>query len=166
MEWNVEISWLLDEQRDTEEIADKLISSLSNLFPAVAVSGRAVQVTATLEAESLSTAFTVASATFRRFFEDQEYFGDLVGVHVSRSCDFDATLTEATFPRMVGVAEVAAELGVSRQRVSELSQQVGFPRPVASLAAGPVWLASSIKRFVESWSRKPGRIRRKTHSTA
>jgi hypothetical protein len=61
----------------------------------------------------------------------------------------------------LGVTEVARELGVSRQRVSELRARPGFPAPIAELAAGPVWKASSLRRFLESWERKPGRPRRK-----
>ena len=76
MEWNVEISWLLNEQRDTEGIADRLMSTLSALFPAVAVKDRLVRVTATLEADTLSAAFTVVSEYFRKFFEDEGYLGN------------------------------------------------------------------------------------------
>jgi hypothetical protein len=61
----------------------------------------------------------------------------------------------------LGVTEVARELGVSRQRVSELRARSGFPSPIAELAAGPVWKASSLRRFVDSWERKPGRPRSK-----
>jgi len=61
----------------------------------------------------------------------------------------------------LGVTEVARELGVSRQRVSELRVKPGFPAPVAELSAGPVWKASSLRRFLASWERKPGRPRRK-----
>jgi len=60
----------------------------------------------------------------------------------------------------LGVREVARELCVSRQRVSELRGRPGFPAPIAELAAGPVWKASSLRRFLESWERKPGRPRR------
>jgi hypothetical protein len=63
--------------------------------------------------------------------------------------------------RYLGVTEVARELGVSRQRVSELRSRPGFPAPIAEIAAGPVWKASSLTRFLESWERKPGRPRRK-----
>ena len=55
--------------------------------------------------------------------------------------------------------EVAEILGVSRQRASELASSAGFPRPVANLAAGPVWLLSSINSFNEKWERRPGRPR-------
>jgi hypothetical protein len=61
----------------------------------------------------------------------------------------------------LGVTEVARELGVSRQRVSELRARPGFPAPIVELAAGPVWKASSLRRFLDSWERKPGRPRSK-----
>jgi predicted DNA-binding transcriptional regulator AlpA len=60
-------------------------------------------------------------------------------------------------PELVGVAEIAELVGVSRQRVSTLAQKHGFPAPVAVLAAGPVWTRSSIGHWVENWPRKAGR---------
>src|SRR5215469_9838961 len=48
---------------------------------------------------------------------------------------------------------------VSRQRASELSsQRRDSPGLVAKLAAGPVWLESALRRFVENWSREPTSI--------
>jgi len=78
-------------------------------------------------------------------------------------------LTEAYLEREIdqepegylGVTEVAKDFGVSRQRVSELRARPGFPAPIAELAAGPVWKASSLRRFLDSWERKPGRPRSK-----
>jgi hypothetical protein len=67
----------------------------------------------------------------------------------------------------VGVTEIAGILGVSRQRVSELRTSAAFPAPVAELAAGPVWMRSSLNRFIDGWKRKPGRPRKKENrSTA
>lgn len=54
----------------------------------------------------------------------------------------------------MGVAEVAKFLGVSRQRVNQLSHGADFPEPVARLAAGPVWHTGDIER----WARETGRI--------
>jgi predicted DNA-binding transcriptional regulator AlpA len=62
--------------------------------------------------------------------------------------------------RFAGVREVAELLGVSRQRVSELRARPGFPAPVAELASGPVWKVSSLRRFLETWDRRPGRPRK------
>jgi hypothetical protein len=60
----------------------------------------------------------------------------------------------------LGVTELARELRVSRQRVSELRRSEAFPAPIAELAAGPVWKGSSLKRFIEGWERRPGRPRK------
>ena len=57
----------------------------------------------------------------------------------------------------VGVAEIATILGVSKQRVYELRRKPEFPKPVAELAAGPVWNRVTLNNFIESWDRKPGR---------
>ncbi|HXF72238.1 MAG TPA: helix-turn-helix domain-containing protein [Actinomycetota bacterium] len=59
----------------------------------------------------------------------------------------------------LGVSEVARLLGVSKQRVSELRSRPDFPAPVAELASGPLWRGSQLRRFVESWPRRPGRPR-------
>ena len=54
---------------------------------------------------------------------------------------------------LVGAAEIAALLGVSRQRVDQLSRHEDFPEPVAELASGRIWTRQSI----EEWARGSGR---------
>lgn len=55
---------------------------------------------------------------------------------------------------LVGVAEVAEMLGVSRQRVHAImTTHADFPKPVAELSAGRVWL----REDVETWKRNTGR---------
>lgn len=71
-----------------------------------------------------------------------------------RYADLDLDRPSETF---LGVSELAAEIGVSRQRVSELRTRADFPSPVAELAAGPIWAMSSLRRFLSAWDRKPGR---------
>lgn len=48
---------------------------------------------------------------------------------------------------LVGVAEVAEMLGVTRQRVHQLVAGPGFPEPVARLSAGLIWLRSDVQRW-------------------
>lgn len=55
---------------------------------------------------------------------------------------------------LMGVAEVAELLGISRQRVTQLAKQEGFPEPAVQLAAGPVWESADVER----WARETGRI--------
>lgn len=55
---------------------------------------------------------------------------------------------------LMGVAEVAELLQVSRQRVTQLAKTPEFPAPSARLASGPVWESADIER----WARETGRI--------
>jgi predicted DNA-binding transcriptional regulator AlpA len=55
---------------------------------------------------------------------------------------------------LVGVAEIADLLGVSRQRVDQLAERDDFPNPAAVLAAGRIWKRADI----EAWGRKAGRL--------
>lgn len=54
---------------------------------------------------------------------------------------------------VVGAAEIATMLQVSRQRVQQLTAEDHFPRPLVKLIAGKVWLG----REVESWAKEHGR---------
>lgn len=55
---------------------------------------------------------------------------------------------------LVGVAEIADMLGVSRQRVNAIVQtHDDFPEPAAVLSAGRIWERSAI----ESWALQEGR---------
>jgi predicted DNA-binding transcriptional regulator AlpA len=63
---------------------------------------------------------------------------------------------------IVGVAEIADMLGVSRQRVDRiLKAHDDFPEPEAQLTAGRIWS----RRAIEDWlaahpERRPGRPRK------
>lgn len=60
-------------------------------------------------------------------------------------------------PPLAGVHEVAAILGVSRQRVSQLVREHPlFPAPVSQLGCGPIWLMGDIVEFAKI-PRRPGR---------
>jgi eukaryotic-like serine/threonine-protein kinase len=56
--------------------------------------------------------------------------------------------------RLGGVAEVAAELKVSRQQVAKLRQGDDFPAPVASLSVGDVWDLDVVRRWNGSGLRR------------
>jgi predicted DNA-binding transcriptional regulator AlpA len=59
---------------------------------------------------------------------------------------------------LVGAREVAAMLGLTRQRVTQLSKEDGWPEPEVVLTNGqPIWRTADI----EDWARRDGReIRR------
>ena len=56
--------------------------------------------------------------------------------------------------RLAGTAEIAVMLGVSRQRVQQLTGRGDFPEPYDVLLGGRVWLRSD----VEAWARAHGRL--------
>jgi predicted DNA-binding transcriptional regulator AlpA len=49
---------------------------------------------------------------------------------------------------LVGASEIAALLGVTRQRVNQLSKQPDFPAPVARLGSGAVWRTEDVQRWI------------------
>ncbi len=65
----------------------------------------------------------------------------------------DRPVAEGPIVELVGVAEIAALLGYSRQRVNQLAKSEGFPEPVARLVIGRIWLRDD----VEGWARATGR---------
>lgn len=54
---------------------------------------------------------------------------------------------------LVGTAEIADLLQVSRQRVYQLSQHPDWPQPIARLAMGAVWRREDIR----TWAKLRGR---------
>jgi hypothetical protein len=55
---------------------------------------------------------------------------------------------------LVSTVEIADLLGVTRQRVDQLSRTEGFPEPKAELAIGRVWERAE----VVAWARAAGRL--------
>lgn len=54
---------------------------------------------------------------------------------------------------LLGAAEIADLLGVTRQRVFQLSHREDFPAPVVRLSAGIIWRGSEVR----AWMRATGR---------
>jgi predicted DNA-binding transcriptional regulator AlpA len=56
---------------------------------------------------------------------------------------------------LMGPAEIAKLLDVSRQRVTQLVAKPDFPEPVADLAMGKVWLSADVR----AWGVRNGRLK-------
>ena len=63
-------------------------------------------------------------------------------------------MVSAVRHRLAATAEIAAMLGISRQRVQQLARRGDFPEPYDVLLGGRVWLRSD----VEAWARTHGRL--------
>lgn len=66
-------------------------------------------------------------------------------------------MTDGPRIKLAGVTEVAAALGVSVQRVSQLRAKGTLPEPLDELACGPVWLMAEIKVHALTRDTRPGR---------
>ena len=54
---------------------------------------------------------------------------------------------------LMSTSEVAAYLGISRQRVLVIARQPGFPKPLAVLKMGNIWRGADIR----AWAAHRGR---------
>jgi hypothetical protein len=71
--------------------------------------------------------------------------------------EYERRANEPTLPVLLGAAEIAHLLSVSRQRVHQLRAHVDFPAPVVEVSMGPLWDARAVERFAREWDRRPGR---------
>jgi len=67
---------------------------------------------------------------------------------------------------MLGAAELSALLGVSRQRVTQLTAKAWFPPPVTRLAMGAVWELVDIERTASGTGRTLNYPALEAHLTA
>lgn len=58
---------------------------------------------------------------------------------------------------LLGTREAVHMLGVTRERLRQLSTREDFPKPIARLAATPVWLASTVRAYAARRNTSPGR---------
>lgn len=52
-------------------------------------------------------------------------------------------------PELWGPGEVCRAFGVSRMALKRWRMRQDFPKPVAELSIGPVWLASDVRKWRE-----------------
>jgi hypothetical protein len=140
----------------TEELADRVMEDLKVFSPAVGGREGRIGVTMSVEASNDRQAYDHARDAFRKVLGPRSR---IVETRVQSVDEFERELEAPPVPALAGISEVAEVLGVSRQRASELAGSAAFPKPIADLAAGPVWLRSAIARFNETWVRRSGRPR-------
>ena len=61
------------------------------------------------------------------------------------------SLDELKPEHLLGTNEVAKMLGVSKQRIHAIRKSNRFPKPIAILAATPVWDSREIDKFLKEW---------------
>jgi DNA-binding CsgD family transcriptional regulator len=156
--------WSVHLEADVGEAPEDLVEDLLEVLPDVGGSSPALS----WSPHELSVWFSVRAPDVRHAVDrGLASFGvaaDKLGIKLLDVPSVEATAHERLErefeqepDRYVGVSEIAALIGVSKQRVTELRVRPDFPAPVAELAAGPVWRESSLRRFIAEWPRRPGR---------
>lgn len=82
---------------------------------------------------------------------------DAIAIESTTFDEYERLANAPTLPVLLGAAEVGDLLGVSRQRVHQLTQHSEFPAPLVRVRMGPLWDEQAIKKFDREWVRKPGR---------
>jgi hypothetical protein len=81
----------------------------------------------------------------------------MVRAEAVRDDVLEADNARSTLPDLVSAPEAAEILRVSPQRLHEIADRRGFPKPVYELRTGKLWLRPAIEAFDRLWERKPGR---------
>ncbi len=159
-EWSVDIECVVDPPVVIDDgMIDDILERLHDRGVALAYDqdgGHHLSLQFNVEAKDSLAAFQEAL----RLVLGLPYLLRPVGGRIQTVEDLKRELDEPTIPELVGVAEVAAELRISKTRVNELRGSPAFPEPVAHLKSGPVWTRPSLTRFLEGWERRPGRPRK------
>ncbi len=139
---------------DVEDLSETILARLGGHHGSVAFGDQRIVATFTVEARLVLQATETAQKAWNKALDDQMAW-PIVSLSARRADQPDDL---PGLPEVLGVAEVAKRLDVSKQRAAELARTHRlFPSPLAELASGPVWTAWQIGSFQRSWTRKPGR---------
>ena len=161
-EWSIEISaehdgylWMGPGSGKAELIGQCLRERFSG---ALSIGPHSLSTSLFIEAESMVDALVEGKNGLRRVFKEVELDEpNFVAASVMTWDEFERRLEQPTYPRLLGIAEIASSLRVTKQRASQISRSDSFPKPFAELASGPVWFEPDVERFLTTWTRKPGR---------
>lgn len=162
-EWNVRLQF--GDVRIPEPVdrtLDELLGLLETFGPVATLEPDRLSLYLSVEGRSPQPALKSAQAAAQNAMRRTEITSGRtpVGVEIYTDEELDRRNGEPMYPEVVGVAEIAGMLSVSKQRVSELARSRRFPDPLYELAGGPIWIRGAIEAFVKTWERKPGRPRK------
>jgi len=114
---------------------------------------RVISVRTAIDAPSAEAAFKTAAARIRRALVrsgvEEVEFADATVMHELPEDDFASSRDD-----IVGTPDVAARLGISRQRVAQLADQRGrMPHPIATIRGTRVWRWGDIADWIDAGAR-------------
>jgi hypothetical protein len=137
---------------DVEDLSDSLLSQLRTHQASVAFGDRRISATFNVDARLVLQATEVALKTWNKALDNGSAWS-VVSLTARRADQPDDL---PGLPKLLGMAEVAEQLGVSHERAAELGRTHRlFPPPLTELASGPVWTAWQISAFKRAWAGEP-----------
>jgi len=138
-----------------EDQAERIVAALPGATVTVDGERNRLAVSMPVEASTLRQATDEAQRAVRAAVAAADVPGQLVQLRVVTLADLQAEIASPRVPDLVGMAEVAAMLEVSKQRAGQVAREhPGFPRPVATPASGPIYVRSAVEAFARGWTRK------------
>jgi hypothetical protein len=157
VEWSVRVELAGDARTLDPDTVSDVLESLETNAAVGSLGSRALGLRLAVEADDALAAGTAALKLVRNAMSRAglpEW--PVVGVGTETMTDLTRDLERPNFTRLAGVTELGAMLGVSKQRASELARSRSFPKPLTTLASGPVWSVAAVKSFARTWTRRPG----------
>lgn len=154
--WSVRVDWTHVGLNESE--ADELLEALADVLPVLVVDdeepGHSTRYTLTVHLEEPTVRQAIALALRR--VEDAT--GQrAVGVEALSMHEVRRRLATSNIPDLVGNADIADMLGVTRQRAGQIVVIPGFPPAVMTIKAGPLRVREQVEDWAQSWRRKSGR---------
>ncbi|WP_088285521.1 helix-turn-helix domain-containing protein [Kineosporia sp. A_224] len=153
MLWFAQVGFEPTKPLDVEDVVDDLLDALptgDGILPSMSGPGGGEPWTVRfcVEADTLKAATARAMTEFARSVHE-----GLPGTKVRTrflelldEAEFARRLAEPLIPALVGISEIAEQLGVSKPRARELVRD-GRIRKVSDLASGPVCLAGDLEAY-------------------
>ncbi len=136
---------------------ETLLDALAAYAPVVSYGRGSLSIRLTVEADSVRHAIDNALDVVTS--SPSVNVASIVRVEAQTDESLGQELGIDDVPDLIGVAELANLLNISKQRASELARQPDFPAPRDVLAAGPIWSRATVLRYARTWKRQPGRPR-------
>ena len=127
---------------------------------------RVVGVRTSVDAVSVEDAFNTAAACIRRALRRSGIGQDVAFADGAVMLELPDDEFASSRDDIVGTPDVAARLGISRQRVAQLIDQPGrFPHPIATIRGTRVWRWGDIADWIGAGARDLRRRRKPAETT-
>lgn len=156
--WTARVDWATNRERTEDEFFD-ILERLAGLHPVIGMDPAATPgepkhptIMLNLQGGTLREAVTAAIAAV-----EDATLEEVVGVEVVPTDVARRRLNTPQIPPLVGTAEIAEILEVSKPRVAQLAARDDFPPAVQEIAAGPLRVRSQVEAWASRWTRTVGR---------